>query len=140
MLQHFYRIVGKIWIDFRMVPLFLEVYSFLQEKLDLPGVFFCLPVVGEQFCQILAVIIVVIGQSGEYILKPLLRINTTCRAGSQQGINHRSILCRIMVATEHVILPADGQRTNGVFNQVIIDPVTAIQVVAGQSVEQVIGI
>jgi hypothetical protein len=140
MLQHFYRIVGKIWIDFRMVPLFLEVYSFLQEKLDLSGVFICLPVVGEQFCQVLAVIIVVIGQSGELILKPLLRINATCRAGSQQGINYRSILCRIMVATEHVILPANGQRANGVFNQVIIDPVTAIQVVAGQSVEQVIGI
>jgi len=44
--QPFFRIVGKIRNNYRTIPLVCEVYSFLQEKLDLPGDFICLPVCG----------------------------------------------------------------------------------------------
>jgi len=46
--QPFCRIVGKIRNNCRTIPLVCEVYSFLQEKLDLPGDFICLPVCGEK--------------------------------------------------------------------------------------------
>jgi hypothetical protein len=97
----------------KKVQLFLETFG-------------SFPIVWKQLSQVFAVIIVVIRQPVKHILQPLLQVNATGIAGTNERIYHSRVFYRIVVSTEQIVFSADCQRTNGIFDQVVINLVLAV--------------
>jgi hypothetical protein len=83
----------------------------------------------QELCQIKAVIIVIVWDPGQNICQPLPGIYIQGSTASEQGVHYGCILCRIMIATEHVIFSTQSQWTDTVLHKIVIDLVTAIKMI-----------
>lgn len=99
-----------------------------------------LKIVGKQFCQVLAVIIVVIVNIVQEENHPVPKVHLMSFAAPHHGINDDSIFGGIMIATEQPVLSSQRDGCNCIFPKVVIDFQTAIQMVASQLVVDAVGI
>ena len=57
----------------------------------------------------------------EHIFQPVTWVNVILLAGSEERVHHRRPLGSFVGACEHIILPAQGQRTDLVLDLVVVD-------------------
>lgn len=99
-----------------------------------------LKIVGKQFCQVLAVIIVVIVNIVQEENHPVPEVHLMSFAAPHHGINDGSIFGGIMIATEQPVLSSQGYASQGIFPEIIVYFEPAVQMIAGQLVVDAVGI
>ena len=101
-------------------------------KLILVGLF--RPLVGQEFTEGFAVILV----SGDPkdILHLFTRVNVQCLATVHQGVDDGGTYRSIVVPAEQEVLPAQGQRPDGILHKVVVDAEAAVVHIAAQPWQQ----
>lgn len=100
-----------------------------------PGV-----VTREQFCKISGVVFVIVVYMAQHIHHPVAEVHIGSLAAPQQRVHDCSILGSVMVTAKKVILSTQGQASQAVFGEIIVNAVSAIQVVTCQTVVDVISV
>ena len=95
---------------------------------------FC-PPVWQEFTEGFAVVLVT-GDPEQDILHPFTRVHVQGLATVRQGVYDGSTYCSIVVSTEQEVLPAQGQRPDGVLHKVVVDAEAAVVHVAAQPWQQ----
>lgn len=88
-------------------------------KLILFGLF-C-PLVGQEFTEGLPVVLLVPGHPEQGILHPFTRIDVQSLATVHQGVGDGGAYGGIVVPAEQEVLPAQGQRPDGILHKVVVD-------------------
>ena len=56
----------------------------------------------------------------EDVLEPHTGVNTVLFACVDEGVDHGDTLSRLVASCKEVVFPADGDRPNGIFHQVVV--------------------
>ncbi len=89
-----------------------------------PGV-----VTREQFGEILVVVFVIVVDMTQHIHHPVAEVHIGSLAAPQQRVHDCSILGSVMVTAKKVILSSQGKSSQAVFGEIIVNAVSAIQVI-----------
>lgn len=81
----------------------------------------------EQFCKILGVVFVIVVDMTQHIHHPVAEVHIGSLAAPQQRVHDCSILGSVMVTAKKVILSTQGQASQAVFGEIIVNAVSAIQ-------------
>ena len=85
----------------------------------------------KQVGQVQRIIVVVFRDSGQHIDEPFAGIYIAGLTASQQRVHHGHIFRCIMIATEQEVLSAKSQGPDRILDPVVVDLVSAIQVIPG---------
>ena len=90
--------------------------------------------------QLLQPVHLMITDTQEHILQPVAWVNIVLLAGGKERIHHCRPLSSFIGAGEHIILPAQGQRTDLVLDLVVVDLDAAVFQVVSQTGQVVFGV
>ena len=74
----------------------------------------------------------------EEIVRPLSEICTCLLTAPHHGVDDGGILSSIVIATEEIVLPANGYRTYAVLDEIVVWQIASIQMVACEPIKYIV--
>ena len=96
---------------------------------------FLCPLVGKEFPEGFTVVFIA-GDTQQHILYPRAGIHAPRLAGVHQGVDDGRTDGGIVVPAEQEVLPAQGQRPDGILHEVVVNAEASVVHIAAQSGEQ----